>query len=87
MSYAIAPEDTIAPEQAAAPEQCRQQCRQLGVTRVQQMLERSPPSWREEAERWLEEQALRSARLTQWGVIGGIALSLLGIVLVVAFLW
>lgn len=82
MSYAFAPQD------AAAPEQCRRQCRQLGVARVQQMLDQSPPpSWREEAERWLEEQALRSARMTQWGVIAGIALSLLGIVLVVAFLW
>lgn len=85
MSYAIAPEEAAAP---AAPEQCRQQCRQLGVVRVQQMLGQSPPSpWRQEAERWLEEQALRSAQLTQWGVLAGIALSLLGIVLVVAFLW
>ena len=82
MSYAIAPEDVT------SPKQCRQQCRELGVARVQQMLDQSPPpSWRQEAERWLEEQALRSARLTQWGVIAGIALSLLGIVLVVAFLW
>ena len=82
MSYAIAPDDV------SVPEQCRQQCRELGVARVQQMLGQSPPpSWRQEAERWLDEQALRSARLTQWGVIAGIALSLLGIVLVVAFLW
>ncbi|UYB51826.1 hypothetical protein OCJ37_17925 [Xanthomonas sp. AM6] len=82
MSYAIAPED------ATAPEQCRQQCRELGVARVQQLLDQSPPlPWRGEAERWLEEQALRSARLTQWGVIAGIALASLGIVLVVAFLW
>ncbi|WIH04551.1 hypothetical protein KHF85_17500 [Xanthomonas translucens pv. graminis] len=77
-----------APEQATAPEQCRQQCRVLGVARVQQMLEQSPPpSWRQEAERWLEEQALRSAQLTQWGVLAGIALALVGIVLVVAFFW
>ncbi|MBB4127840.1 hypothetical protein GGR77_003162 [Xanthomonas translucens] len=82
MSYAISPDDVT------APEQCRQQCRELGVARVQQMLDQSPPpSWRQEAERWLDEQALRSARLTQWGVIAGIALSSLGIVLVVAFLW
>ncbi|QDI05924.1 hypothetical protein E4A48_14600 [Xanthomonas cerealis pv. cerealis] len=60
----------------------------MGVTRVQQILEQSPPpSWRQEAERWLEEQALRSAQLTQWGVLGGIALALVGIVLVVAFFW
>jgi hypothetical protein len=78
---------SIAPEQATAPEQCRQQCRALGVARVQKMLEQSPPSWRQEAERWLEEQALRSAQLTQWGILAGIALALVGIVLVVAFFW
>ncbi|MCC4594138.1 hypothetical protein NRY95_19725 [Xanthomonas campestris pv. phormiicola] len=77
----------MAPEEVPAPDQCRQQCRELGVVRVQQMLEQSPLPWRQEAERWLEEQALRNAQLTQWGVIAGIALSLLGIVLVVAFLW
>ena len=82
MSYAMAP------EHATAPQQCRQQCRELGVARVQQILYQSPPpSWRQEAERWLEEQALRSARLTQWGVLAGIALALVGIVLVVAFFW
>ncbi|WP_068855985.1 hypothetical protein [Xanthomonas graminis] len=82
MSYAIAPDD------ATAPEQCRQHCCVLGGARVQQMLEQSPPpSWRQEAERWLEEPALRSAQLTQWGVLAGIALALVGIVLVVAFFW
>ncbi|MXV07743.1 hypothetical protein DYQ95_11510 [Xanthomonas sp. LMG 9002] len=60
----------------------------MGAARVQQLLESSPPPpWREEAERWLEEQALRSARLTQWLVFAGIGLSLLGIVLVIAFFW
>lgn len=58
------------------------------MVRVQRMLGQSPPPlWREEAERWLEEQTLRSAQLTQWGVCAGIALSLLGIVLVLALLW
>lgn len=77
-----------APERAVVPEECRRHCRQLGPARVQQLLAASsPPPWREEAERWLEEQALRNARLTQWMVLAGIGLSLLGIVLVVAFLW
>ncbi|XQA77755.1 hypothetical protein ACM9W9_18515 [Xanthomonas sacchari] len=73
-----------APERSVVPEECRR----LGPARVQQLLESSsPPPWREEAERWLEEQALRSARLTQWMVLAGIGLSLLGIVLVIAFFW
>lgn len=77
-----------APERSVVPEECRRQCRQLGPARVQQLLASSPPPpWREEAERWLEEQALRSARLTQWMVLAGIGLSLLGIVLVIAFFW
>ncbi|UYC11635.1 hypothetical protein [Xanthomonas sp. CFBP 8445] len=77
-----------APERTVVPEECRRQCRRLGAARVQELLESSPPPpWREEAERWLEEQALRSARLTQWLVFAGIGLSLLGIVLVIAFFW
>ncbi|MCC4589764.1 hypothetical protein LL974_01305 [Xanthomonas campestris pv. cannae] len=76
-----------APERIVVPEDFRRQCRQLGPVRVQQLLEASPPPWREEAERWLEEQALRNARLTQWMVLAGIGLSLLGIVLVIAFYW
>ncbi|PPT77490.1 hypothetical protein XarjCFBP8253_12550 [Xanthomonas arboricola pv. juglandis] len=72
-------------------ERCRDECAKLGLSRVRLLLldaeyARST-AWREEAQRWMDEQLRREGEWVFRGVIGGIAVLAACIALCAALLW
>ncbi|WP_115050666.1 hypothetical protein [Xanthomonas arboricola] len=72
-------------------ERCRSECARLGLSRVRLLLldaeyARST-AWREEAQRWMDEQLRREGEWVFRGVIAGIVVLAAGIALSAALLW
>ncbi|NIK02019.1 hypothetical protein [Xanthomonas cannabis] len=72
-------------------QRCRSECAALGVSRVRLLLldadyARST-AWREEAQRWMDEQLRREGEWVFRGVIAGIVLITACIALAAATLW
>ncbi|MEQ7892839.1 hypothetical protein [Xanthomonas arboricola] len=72
-------------------ERCRSECAKLGLSRVRLLLldaeyARST-AWREEAQRWMDEQLRREGEWVFRGVIAGIVVLAACIALCAALLW
>ncbi|MCC5091841.1 MULTISPECIES: hypothetical protein [Xanthomonas] len=72
-------------------QQCRDECTRLGLSRVRLLLLDADYArsglWREEAQRWVDEQLRREGEWAFRGLVAGIMLLSAGIVVVAALLW
>ncbi|MCC8553587.1 hypothetical protein [Xanthomonas hortorum] len=70
---------------------CRSECAELGLSRVRLLLldadHARSTAWREEAQRWMDEQLRREGQWVLRGVIAGIVLLAAAIALSAALLW
>ncbi|CAD0305881.1 hypothetical protein [Xanthomonas hortorum] len=70
---------------------CRRECAELGLSRVRLLLldadDARSTAWREEAQRWMDEQLRREGQWVLRGVIAGIVLLAGAIALCAALLW
>ncbi|QHG88466.1 hypothetical protein ACCQ13_17860 [Xanthomonas sp. NCPPB 1638] len=81
----------VTPPDDAFSQRCRSECAELGLSRVRVLLldadyARST-AWREEAQRWMDEQLRREGEWVFRGVVGGIVLLAACIALASATLW
>ncbi len=72
-------------------QRCRSECTELGLSRVRLLLLDSDyarsTAWREEAQRWMDEQLRREGEWVFRGVIVGIVVLATCIALAAATLW
>ncbi|KQQ78623.1 hypothetical protein ASF73_03630 [Xanthomonas sp. Leaf131] len=69
---------------------CRDECAELGISRVRLLLldaDARSTAWREEAQRWMDEQLRREGEWVFRGMIAGIVLLAASIALCAALLW
>ncbi|KAB7769951.1 hypothetical protein [Xanthomonas maliensis] len=81
----------ISPADDAFGRHCRAECAELGLARVRLLLLDADygrsTAWREEAQRWMDEQLRREGEWVFRGIIAGIVALIAGIGLAATLLW